>query len=416
MKTQPLTLRILFLLIIYCSVILPNIGTAQTNHFLARGADTAEIYVTSYWYKVPSQLFGWGGIFRSQDNGATLTLQHKYNYEKNRHEIYGDSISGTIYLQHYAGLDTLMVSHDFGITFNAKFIDFIGYVKMASGCMSGELYTGPSISYPGLSRFTHYGDSSYITNLNADSLLVMDVGSLPGELYAQLWPYSWPINMDTLGIAYSSDYGQHFSVIYQDTGLISYKSNYTFTRGTDQGELYITGKDTNDCYHIFHSTDNGQTLELKQITQPLLACCEDISFTAGRAPGSFYMSRVIGYSSYHADLWIYYSSDFGATFTTYYHSLDSTLTGVVRKEIIPELKVFPNPATEQVTIRTEVLPQREDAQITLYDLLGKPVAMEILPKGQPEMALNVRNLAQGVYYYVITQNQRRQNGKLVIVK
>ena len=35
-----------------------------------------------------------------------------------------------------------MVSHDFGITFNAKFIDFIGYVKMASGCMSGELYTG----------------------------------------------------------------------------------------------------------------------------------------------------------------------------------------------------------------------------------------------------------------------------------
>ncbi|MDP1623856.1 MAG: T9SS type A sorting domain-containing protein [Bacteroidales bacterium] len=397
-----------------CLLISVN-GLTQTNHFITRGADTAEIYVTSYWYKVPTDLFGWGGIFRSPDNGATLTLQHKYIYEKNRNEIYGDFTSGTIYLQHYAGLDTLMVSHDFGNTYTYKFIDFIGYVAMASGCVSGEFYAGPNLTYPGITRFTDYGNTFQIVNLNSNLLNIMDVGTQSGELYALVWPYYWGFNMDTLGIAYSSNYGQNFSIIYQDTCLISFKRNYTFTRGTVPGEIYIIGQDPSDCYHIFHSTDYGQTLELKHISEPFLDF-ETTSFTAGRVPGSFYMMRYSYCYSYHADLWIYYSNDYGATFTTYYHSLDSTLTGEVHKDLVPEITVFPNPAANRLTFRLGGGFPERNTKITLYDLFGKPVAEEVLLPGHTEIILDTRNLTPGIYFYGVVQNNCLQNGKILIIK
>jgi len=417
MKSQHSSLYIAIIIIISCFFLLPDKGYSQINQNIARGADTAEIYITTFWYRVPSQLFGWGGIFRSMDNGATLMLEFKYPYEQHRHEIYGDSMSGTIYLHHYYGPDTLLVSHDFGNSYSVIIINDNVYGEIASGCRNGEFYLGNmSIPIHALKRFTYSGDSLQITNNNLDSIQIMDVGTQSGELYGLLWPYFWGFNMDTLGIVYSNDYGQHFSVFYQDTVIISWKRNYTFSRGTEPGELYITGQDINDCYHIFHSTDYGQTLELKQITEPLPTCCEDISFTGGRTPGSFYMLRYNGYSSYHADVWIHYSNDYGATFTTYYHSLDSTLTGVIRKDVLPELTIFPNPATTRVTFRFGGSPLTENTQITIYDLFGKPVTDVVLLTAQPEITLDTRNLSPGIYFYEVSQNQDRKNGKIIIMK
>jgi len=382
-----------FIFIALWIFVLTNSGSAQTNRYIARGADTSEIYFSTYWYKVPTDLFGWGGIFRSQDNGQTLTLQHKYKWPTNRNDIFSDSMPGTIYLRFYAGFDTVMVSKDFGISYSYVLTGDNGYGQIASGCREGEFFLG-NMSLPALHliRYTDFGDSSTITNNSFDSLRLMDVGTLPGELYAFQWPYF----MDTIGIAYSNDFGQNFSVFYQDTNIISNIYRYTLSRGTLPGELYLAGMDFDYSYHIFHSTDYGHTLELKHITEPYFPGVETVSFTAGRTPGSFYMLRVQGDSTYYANVWIYYSHDYGATFTTYYHSLDSTLTGINRYAEKKSIEIYPNPAYKRITIK--LADNTSKGSIEMFDMLGRQrLAIPIIPD-EEKTGIDISGLPEGVYY------------------
>jgi hypothetical protein len=202
--------------------------------------------------------------------------------------------------------------------------------------------------------------------------------------------------MDTTGIAYSNDYVQNFSFLYQDSTILTNLYRYTLSRGTIPGELYLAGQDFSDQYHIFHSFDYVHTLEIKQITEPLPACCENISFTAGRAPGSFYMLRYNAYSSYHADLWISYSNDYGATFTTYYHSLDSTLTRINQPDGPGKIFLWPNPASGKVTL--DFGDQPEQLDIKVIDLFGRACLEKRIHLKVDPPVIDVSALPEGIYF------------------
>lgn len=416
MKTISLKFPVLVLLI---SLFLAQSTFSQyySKRHLTRGADTAEIYLSCRWYTDVNYIT-WNGIFHSTDNGKTLSVQRKTNWEVESGMIFGDSVSGALFQIPFHSIDTFGISFDYGMTFEKRYFNDI--YEETAGCLAGELY----IYGFGLYRGTDYGNN-FTWQSDNDSLRLQDVGALPGELYMIK-----DVGYNPLKLAFSNDYGQTFSIrqIFLP-GIPSMFNECDIHRGTAPGEFYCVAWKSLDTIALFHSFDYGQTLTFQSyMFQPY----DEIVYTAGRTPGTFYYVRreICGTPPcFHSCLWIDFSRDYGVTFTTYFHSLDSLYTGVPQKEILPELKIFPNPATNQVTFRFGGKLSDGDSKITLYDLVGKPVAEGILPKGRMEVTLDTRNLAAGLYCYRVTNDkfigsshttagvsQATQHGKILITR
>jgi hypothetical protein len=78
----------------------------------------------------------------------------------------------------------------------------------------------------------------------------------------------------------------------------------------------------------------------------------------------------------------------------------------------------PNPAVSSVTIYYQ-LPADGDATVMLFDLLGNPIAkisQGEQAKGEQSVAFSVTGLAQGLYRYVVTQNDYTVSGSFAIVR
>jgi len=380
---------------------------------LARGADTAEIYITCHWYDI--NMHRWGAIFRSTDNGASLSVQRKYVWPTGCREIFGDSTQGVLY--QYPSEGGLGVSYDYGMTFEGKYTPIISYPTGIGGCRKGEFYVEGMISdtVKALYHITNFGDSLNQVNTHFDSLTIREPGSLEGEVYAIEYPY-YGSQSDTLGLAFSSDYGQTFTVNYLDTSIVAYMGHHTLSSGPAPGELYMSAWYMSQI-RIFHSFDYGHTFELKY-SFPFDPTWYEYSFVAGRLPGTFYIFEegLCSTVPLHNCITIYFSRDYGATYTAYFHELDSTYTGTGIKEFRQDLEVYPNPAADMVTFRFGGTLPDEDTRIMICDIFGEKAADGVLPKGKTEVTMDIRTLAPGLYCYVIIRNQKRQTGKLVIAK
>ncbi|MDP1623332.1 MAG: T9SS type A sorting domain-containing protein [Bacteroidales bacterium] len=95
---------------------------------------------------------------------------------------------------------------------------------------------------------------------------------------------------------------------------------------------------------------------------------------------------------------------------------NGTLGNISDRGDEPGITIFPNPATNYITFRLGVAFPDRNTKITLYDLFGKPVAEEVLLPGHTKITLDTRNLSPGIYFYGVVQNNRRQNGKILIIK
>jgi len=392
MKAISLNRQVLVLLISFFLTPSSFSQLHNSSRHITRGGDTAEIYISCQWY-ADANYITWNGIFHSTDNGQSLSVQRKTNWLVECGNIYGDSMSGALFQIPFHSQDTFAISYDYGKTFEPKYFHIVPY--SVAGCMAGETYT----SSWGLYRGTDYGTTFTLQSIR-DSLTLQEVGTLPGEVYCYKGPPMRP-----LGLAYSNDYGQNFTVSFINIPGIPLYDECDLQRGTQPGELFFVIWKNVDTVALFHSFDYGQTLTFQSY---MLYTRDELLYTAGRTPGTFYyVRRVIGGTPpcLHSYLWIYFSRDYGVTFTTYYHDLDSTFTGVSSKVIVPELKIYPNHATNIVTFRFGGELPDCDSKITLYDLIGKPVAEGILPKGQLEITLDTRKLEAGLYCYGIISNK-----------
>ena len=81
---------------------------------------------------------------------------------------------------------------------------------------------------------------------------------------------------------------------------------------------------------------------------------------------------------------------------TYYWSA-KTVTDIVETYNYTSLRVYPNPTKNQLRIMNYEL--REDAEIGIYDIVGKMVGA--YPCGRPEMTIDVSHLANGMYFLKI---------------
>ena len=395
---------------------------AQTFGYrdLARGADTAEIYISCHWYD--NYTTSWGAIFHSTNNGQSFTFKYKYIYPDELAEIFGDSLPGALFQLSY-GTGGIGISFDYGESFESKYSPLISNVVRVGGSQKGELYLtgGINIGENILYHVTHYGDSLYLNNTNMDSLRILDSGSLPGELYAFKWPFIGLF--DTIRLAFSNDFGQTFTVNYIDTSIIANLYLPTLSHGTEPGELYMAAADTSNHYRILHSSDYGHTFELKHITEQFTPVWNEFSFVAGRAPGTFYIFEqgLCAGCPIHNCIKIHFSRDYGATYTTYFHELDSTYTGIsetVKK--LGEFKVFPNPATDKVRvqlgIRNEELGINEELRILVYDVFGREVEEIRVPAGRDEITMDVSGWPKGMYVIRLVYNNETISGKKILVQ
>ena len=159
------------LLVVVMSLLLPQFSFCQglSTRNLTRGADTGEIYLSCQWYSDCHNTIN--GIFRSIDNGESLSVQRKTIWAIGAGPIFGDSVSGALFLIPYNSIDTFGISFDYGKTFEKKYYHNI--YEGASGCMAGELYVQGFGLYHGTGYVQYF--TLQITN---DSLRLQDVGAL----------------------------------------------------------------------------------------------------------------------------------------------------------------------------------------------------------------------------------------------
>ncbi|HRI29591.1 MAG TPA: T9SS type A sorting domain-containing protein, partial [Chitinophagales bacterium] len=82
----------------------------------------------------------------------------------------------------------------------------------------------------------------------------------------------------------------------------------------------------------------------------------------------------------------------------------------------PALKVYPNPAREEVHFELAGALQEEQHEVILFDYTGKAVQHFII-SGNRTYTLKTNALSSGIYFYrVLKQGLPVQHGKLVITQ
>ena len=261
----------------------------------------------------------------------------------------------------------------------------------------GEIYRS---EYGTLYFSENYGNA--YDSINYPIGGIKDVGYTTGEFYYRWVHTTAQFKVD---INFSKDYGNNFNNYPVDSLIagITLGGYYpSITRGGASGELYFVSWHMPGLYKIFRSTNYGESFEL-QYEQP--DTCdfyfENYSFTAGRAPGEFYIFKNIPwYNGTNTKLHVYYSSDYAKTFTEYVHVFDKNWTSVNEQLTMSneQLGNYPNPFTETTTIAYSGNPLKNGV-LEIYNIKGQLI--ESFPmKGSSIVWNSVTNMP-GMYFYRI---------------
>jgi len=360
---------------------------------VTRGADTAEIYINCPWYEDSNGVL-WNGLFRSTDNGQTLTVKRKgVLFLGEGGLIFGDSIAGRIFqLPTHLSTDTLGISFDYGANFDFKFFNNIYYP--AAGCMAGEIYIQASELGMGIYRSIDYGNT-FTWQISDDSLELREVGTLPGELYC----YNWTAMIGPLGLAYSNDFGHTFTTSYIEFPGLPVFDECMIYRGTEPGEIYFVIWKSSAEKYLLHTFDYGQSITFQSQIPPFFG---EMTFTAGRTPGTFYIVDRVFVT--HSELIIYFSRDYGITYTTYFHNLDSTYTEIPSISIPFEKVIcYPNPVKDNLIV--ELPSNNREIEIQLFDFTGQMKLTIQVPVNQDKAPIDISSLKPGIYLLKMTDGE-----------
>lgn len=407
----------------------------ETFTSCSSGYQTAQFY-NGFAVSQQDASFCMGGL---QDNGTI-----RWNGDKTwRRVLGGDGCWSAINTQDdniwYASWQRLNVVRTVGdfdqyisIPFQSESAFVAPYILAPSN--PEILYAASSI----VAKTTNHGDNWLITNngqpldANFNAILSMAISyGNPDVVYAATAPTS-----DTPAKVFRTLNGEDWENITQD--LPNRYPMDIAVDPTDDHVAYITYAGFGSG-HVFKTTDNGDSwidisAELPDV--PTNAVIVDPLF-----PSNIYVGN---------DLGIFVSPDGGNTWQTYQDGLPGTImvfdlkispvnrklhiashgNGAYRRSLLEmtvavddlkwvehlQLKVYPNPASEQVTLQYE-LQQSANVVINLFDATGKDI-QTIINKKQPigihTEKVYLNELAKGIYYFEIEIDGARAVKKLVL--
>ncbi len=89
-------------------------------------------------------------------------------------------------------------------------------------------------------------------------------------------------------------------------------------------------------------------------------------------------------------------------------------TGIVNHQVIDQtLKVYPNPAINEITLQLNKEWQKKDISVNIYDTKGALVSAKKMDKVQNEIKMDISSLADGGYFVSIEDNENKSVGTFV---
>jgi hypothetical protein len=88
---------------------------------------------------------------------------------------------------------------------------------------------------------------------------------------------------------------------------------------------------------------------------------------------------------------------------------EQTITGVNDLNLVKNVNVYPNPATNQVTFNIDAAVG--PLNVELYDLQGKLVLSRLVSNNNP---VSIESLNSGLYFYRLSENQNFYTGKIMV--
>ena len=403
--------QILFIVLFLASWLLyPRVYSQIT-----RGAQPSEIYISNDWYFDGYIMHR--AVFRSADNGEHVSVQYTSTNPPQAGDmmigsLIGDATPGVLYN------GSLWVSFDYGVNWG-NVQNFSPSGSFTSGCIEGELFRCCANVQGTIWRSIDYGNE--FVEITQDAKYVLEVGVIEGNIYGR---------DGNAGIGYnlyfSTNYGEEFVTIPIDSAVAFWAPGGQYpkiSRGTEPGELYLVSWWPDYHYKIFHSVDTGYTWTEKYESDFINIYYWGVQYTAGREPGSFYVMRSRGDpTNMHLWLFIDYSSDYGQTFTTYFHDMDSTFTAI--KSIEPKnikLSNYPNPFTDITTIRFELPRNNKNSVLNIYNIHGKLIRQYNITGKKLQQWDGTNSSGNkvngGIYFYsLIVNNKIISTKKLIFVQ
>ncbi|MCG2419458.1 T9SS type A sorting domain-containing protein [Aequorivita sp. F47161] len=191
-------------------------------------------------------------------------------------------------------------------------------------------------------------------------------------------------------------------------------SGYRFGEGV--GHVYKSNDLGNNWFDISSTLPDIPVNDLEQDSFGNLFVATDVGVLATNDEGVNW--TVLGEnlpSVVVTDLFIHEGSQFlfAATFgrSSYKIDISDDILNLNENSFSSEVKVFPNPATEIVTVSLKNT--SEKASLIVYDVMGRTVKQQDF-KGEKEVRLSVENLQPGIYYLKIYEGKKQTTKKLIV--
>ncbi len=338
-------------------------------------------------------------IFRSADNGESISVMSTYNFEDDSLAICGlgfplaDVTEGLVYCLDRIYIEPLCLSYDYGANWMKSNSYPNSSFSISGGVEPGKIFILTRGDDPSIYYSDDFGQT--FQKANKSYGYYIETGTEPNEI--------WLTYADTSSwyLLFSNTNGSTFDTIPVPDSILG--NGYwfqQFSRGTQPGELFLETISF-DTYPAFDSIKLYRTVNYAQSFDLIYEEAGDghdiFSFTAGRTPCSLYLIRpkIVGDSILYT---IQYSNDCGSTFITYEH------LGVEdHKENRPhQCNLSPNPVYSSSTLSYS-LARQGLVQIQCIDVLGRNAMMilnEEKSAGMHSQSINFDQLKPG--YYLIT--------------
>ncbi len=392
--------------------IICTLGALSSQSQITRGAVEEEIYLSTSWYADNDGVHY--AIYHSTDNGETIELKYE-NLETPPEDemkigrVLGDADAGALY--NYRS-NELWSSFDFGETWVSRQNSY-GYGQYFTGEDSGKIFRGDTA----FSVSTDFGSSFEVLPVDAICPFT-EIGFTEAEFYG-----IYGVAGSYYHFVHTIDYGQSCTETSIDSTVAFWAPGGHYpqiSRGTQSGEIYLVSWWLNSTYKIFYSTDTGNTWT-EQFESEYIDAYE-ISYSAGREPGSFYvMHSQLSESCDHILLYIDYSSDYGQTFTSWFHNLDSLYTSVhkINKDKI-EISAYPNPFSIKTTITCKLPENCNNAVLQIYNIHGDLIKQYSLKTNKKQLwngrDENENRVPKGIYLYNVKYNSFQSQTKKLIIQ